>query len=389
MNDHYDVIVSGAGPSGSRTAYLCAREGLSVLLLDRKAMPREKCCAGGVLYRAMRLIGEQAERAPRQCDVHGVRVLLGARAYEWHLQEELGFTVLRKDLDAYLAIEAQKAGCELMLGTKVTFVREDRDKVSVTSEQGIHFANLMVIAEGAASGNATRSFGPYPKGGVCNGAALLCEKETGFEGMAGVVIPRKGVGPEPSRQGTGICAAFPVKEGLVLSTVSNASSSSLRAILDEVARCHGIHPSGSFCAHPIPVIARRRLATRRCLAVGDCAGLASPFTGEGLSPGLESANIAAEVIVSSMRTGQLHLERYEARVRAGLQMNQLRARITGAAVHLATCGRWAGTILSGLEDDPAFRKAILDVARRESGAGSFLPRLLPRLPAIIASGIGR
>ena len=47
-----DVIVVGAGPAGSTTAYHLAKSGLDVLLLEKTAFPREKVCGDGLTPRA-------------------------------------------------------------------------------------------------------------------------------------------------------------------------------------------------------------------------------------------------------------------------------------------------------------------------------------------------
>jgi len=51
-NDHFDVIVVGAGPSGSLLASQLASMGIRTLLLDKAAFPRLKACGGGIQVRA-------------------------------------------------------------------------------------------------------------------------------------------------------------------------------------------------------------------------------------------------------------------------------------------------------------------------------------------------
>src|ERR1700682_3756773 len=53
----HDVVVIGAGPAGAWTAYLLARRGARVLIVD-PSHPREKSCGGGVTGRALSLIAD-------------------------------------------------------------------------------------------------------------------------------------------------------------------------------------------------------------------------------------------------------------------------------------------------------------------------------------------
>src|SRR5215213_2600447 len=52
MAERADLIVVGAGPAGSATAYYAARAGLKVLLLDRQEFPRDKPCGDGLMPHA-------------------------------------------------------------------------------------------------------------------------------------------------------------------------------------------------------------------------------------------------------------------------------------------------------------------------------------------------
>ena len=49
-----DVLVIGAGPSGSSCAYWLAKAGHDVVLLEQKAFPREKTCGDGLTPRSVR-----------------------------------------------------------------------------------------------------------------------------------------------------------------------------------------------------------------------------------------------------------------------------------------------------------------------------------------------
>src|ERR1700709_106512 len=53
-----DVIVVGAGPSGSSAAYWLATAGLDVLVLEKTEFPREKVCGDGLTPRGTRALIE-------------------------------------------------------------------------------------------------------------------------------------------------------------------------------------------------------------------------------------------------------------------------------------------------------------------------------------------
>ena len=115
----YDAIVVGAGPAGSVTALRLAREGASVLLLDRATFPRDKPCGGGLTYRAIREL--PLDVTPVVEDVVD-RFEFSSR-YRFRFERKSAASIIlmtqRRRLDAFLAEQAAAAGAEFRDGAKV------------------------------------------------------------------------------------------------------------------------------------------------------------------------------------------------------------------------------------------------------------------------------
>src|SRR3954468_16390385 len=116
-----DVIVVGAGPAGSTTAYHLAKSGLDVLLLEKTAFPREKVCGDGLTPRATKQLvamGIDISEEAGWLRNRGLRIMGGGHRLEldWpDLAEYPDYGLVRKrdDFDEQLARQAQKAGARL------------------------------------------------------------------------------------------------------------------------------------------------------------------------------------------------------------------------------------------------------------------------------------
>ena len=126
--DDADVIVVGAGPSGSTTAYYLAQAGLSVLLLEKSRFPRDKVCGDGLTPRAVKTLvamGIDVSEEAGWLRNKGLRVIGGGLRLElpWpELSSYPGYGLVRTraSLDEMLARRAQAAGAKLLEGTTVT-----------------------------------------------------------------------------------------------------------------------------------------------------------------------------------------------------------------------------------------------------------------------------
>ena len=123
-----DVIVIGAGPSGSAAAYWLATAGVDVLLLEKTTFPREKVCGDGLTPRGTRALidmGIDVSEAAGWLHNKGLRVIGGGLRLELDWPElssfpDYGLVRPRADLDHLLVQQAVQAGARLHQQTSVT-----------------------------------------------------------------------------------------------------------------------------------------------------------------------------------------------------------------------------------------------------------------------------
>jgi len=166
--DEADVIVVGAGPAGSTTAYYLAQAGLDVLMLEKSTFPREKVCGDGLTPRGVKALvamGISVSEQDGWVRNKGLRVIGAGMRLElpWpELSSYPGYGLVRPrtDLDQMLARRAQQAGARLFEGVTVTGpVLDDRTGriagvTAKSGEDGEHSYRGRIVV--AADGNSSR-----------------------------------------------------------------------------------------------------------------------------------------------------------------------------------------------------------------------------------------
>ncbi|MGC5009409.1 geranylgeranyl reductase family protein [Streptosporangium sp. DT93] len=320
-----DVIVVGAGPAGSTTAFHLAQAGLDVLLLEKTTFPREKVCGDGLTPRAVKqLIAMGIDiDAPGWVRNKGLRVVGGGMRFELDWPElasypDFGLVRTRQDFDEILAGNAVKAGVRLIQGVNVTApVLDDRSGhvvgvVAKRDGEEVTYRSRLVVA---ADGNSTRislAMGLHKREDRPMGVAVRTYfesprhdddyLETWLELWDGdTLLPGYGwifgVGDGTSNVGLGL-----------LNTSESFKGMDYRDLLKRWVK--GMPPEWGYVEEnmtsPIRGAAlpmafnRQPHYTRGLVLVGDAGGMINPFNGEGIAYAMESGHIAAEAVVQAL-----------------------------------------------------------------------------------------
>jgi len=142
MEEKFDVIIVGAGLAGNIAAYLLAKEGLEVMLIERAEAIGAKNVTGGRMYSHSleKIFPNFAEEAPVERKITKERVSFvtekGLSTIEY-ASPDLGeqgkatYSILRSQFDPWLAEKAEEEGVMYITGISVDEVLLGEDgKVS-------------------------------------------------------------------------------------------------------------------------------------------------------------------------------------------------------------------------------------------------------------------
>jgi digeranylgeranylglycerophospholipid reductase len=140
MDREVDVLVVGAGPTGSTAAKYAARVGASVLLIEKRSeIGTPVRCGEGVAKRWLEEIGLSPNGEFICHEVDGARIIApdgtALVVDETRAGNECGYILERDLFDRFLAKEAAKAGAEILIKTSaVGLLHEDGRTIGARCE---------------------------------------------------------------------------------------------------------------------------------------------------------------------------------------------------------------------------------------------------------------
>ncbi|QDT98623.1 NAD(P)/FAD-dependent oxidoreductase [Gimesia aquarii] len=308
----WDVVIIGAGPTGSLAARQLTLAGADVLLVDRQSFPRWKVCGCCLNARAVSIL-EQTELLEEVYAAGAVPLTefqLRINGHSVTLPLSNSLSLSRTQLDALLIRSAISAGsnflpeAEARLGSSTSEYQEvvlTRHTKPITIR-----GKIVLVCEGLNPRllNRTPEFSNSVDEHSCIGAGAVVPLKPGTleAGTIFMAVGRAGyvgavlVEEETLNLAAAILPSF-LKEGRPLGTI-------IHQILQEAG-----------CTLPVDVerlnwqgtarLTRKTspVADGRVLVLGDASGYVEPFTGEGMGWGLSSAIACVPIVLDGIKDG--------------------------------------------------------------------------------------
>ncbi len=316
MNNHYDIIIIGAGPAGSSAALYAQKLGLKTILLDKSIFPRDKICGDALSGKSVRYMRELdiLNEVPKLNGSLIKRITFGSPS---HKQFDIdlsgskdkikeGFVIPREIFDNFLFNKAKNI-TDTKEGFKVTdIIYEDKKIIGVEGisdkEKQRIYAPIILGCDGPNS-IISRKLGFHEEDESNMAIAIRCY----YKGVKGLtdqielhfvdeVLPGYfwmfPAGDDIANIGIGLSKKEAKKDKRKLTQILKdvIESDYFKDRFSESEKLE--NPKG--WSLPLGRIVRPSYGDGFML-LGDAAGLVDPFTGEGIGNAMASAKYAIKI----------------------------------------------------------------------------------------------
>jgi digeranylgeranylglycerophospholipid reductase len=313
----FDVVISGAGPAGSRCAQILAEKGFEVALLEKDVNWR-KPCGGAVSSRIFKYYPQL--RKLNYAPITEITMYSGdyhELSYSWKNIRDYSINVDRLEFDNVVRTIAIEAGAHLFdKNLSVDFVTKNNRKIGIKTKSSLgskeYLGKILIIADGMSSKLAPKS-GLKGKWkideiGLCKCAILEGENSLNKSSMFLFFRAYKGYGwifPLGDKRFNIGCGTW-LDENLT-TNLNQAYSEFLND-----PHIKKFFPKSQYKeiwkgAYPIPALGVKEkcLYGENIMIIGDAAGFVSPISGEGIHPSVVSGQAAAEVAINALENDDI------------------------------------------------------------------------------------
>jgi len=308
----FDVVISGAGPAGCKSAEVLAKAGFKVALLERNTNWR-KPCGGGVSSRIFKYYPQL-----RKLDYHKINGVSMYSSdydnleYSWQNIRESSINVDRLEFNNVIRNVAIDSGAELFdKHLSYDFLYKDGNKIGIKtktkSDSTDFLGKILIIADGMSSKLANNS-GIRKKwqiNDLYQAKCAIMEGELSLDASKiflffqkykgyGWIFPLK---DNKFNIGCGTCNEDNAKYNLSEVHFNFFKDPFIKKILS--GSNYKTHWSG---AYPMPGsgVIDRSLYADNLMIIGDAAGFVSPISGEGIHPSIVSGEAAAYCAINAL-----------------------------------------------------------------------------------------
>lgn len=326
MPDPFDIAIVGAGPAGSILAYVAARRGLHVALIDRQTFPRDKPCGDGITAGAVQIARQVGLGNIFSDDVPIISVRVrGPDGTELNgdssLREDrtLGYIVPRFDFDKRLFDRALNEGAHDFSGLKFTGTSLSGQlrivKLQARGKGSEHIAARLLVGADGANSVVRRALGAPSSAPRHTGIAIRAYARSDAFDVGGPQGPRM-IFSFSNELLPGYAWLFPTGRGIVNIGVGRPlamfqkTGQNLRHMLASFAgqiRSQGIDLQELYAprAHHLPHFGGiPTLAYPRAALIGDAASMINSFSGEGISYGMAAGARLGQILPHDVSDGR-------------------------------------------------------------------------------------
>lgn len=339
-----DVVVIGAGPAGSTAAIELARGGRSVVLVERSTFPREKVCGGCLSGPALQMLRELLGPARKPPGMAGKRITFVIGAHRLTCEPKgAAWIALRSELDACLAAEAARAGAQVRFGQAAKLERGSSGWEVVVGDEHI-VAGTVLVATGLSG--LLRTIGIE---GLRERRPMIAQQwfqpltQTPCQGFQPVTarMPQAGEVELHWLRGGYVGVAASCAASCTVALACEAEATRQQSAFDYLRR---MNPDATIWTI-LPADAPRRYHAKgvtgfpwlpkrwgdaNLLLIGDAAGYAEPYSGEGIAQAMHSARCAARAVME----GGAVLRCYSAMLHGRHQWVSRRTRMIGNVLRM-------------------------------------------------------
>jgi flavin-dependent dehydrogenase len=313
----WDVAVVGAGPAGAFVAQRLAVSGLQVLLIEKQKFPRAKicgCCFSARAVAVLRTAGLEhlLDRTGAQ-PVHSFALI--CKAHRMQLSLPAGRAVSRAAFDAALVEAAVCAGVSFLPGIRATLSSGQSSFRKLRLHYGERTCEIrarVVIGADGLAGSLRRDYhelGSRPQRHSYIGAGVIAVSASSAlePGTIYMAYGRHGYTGFVRIEHDRLAIAAALAADFV------KSAGTLACAVGKVLQEAGVPHALSIQDLPwqgTPALTRRaiNLCAHRFFALGDAVGYTEPFTGEGITWALSSAEALVPLVQRGVAQWSAQLE---------------------------------------------------------------------------------